>query len=562
MEAKQVWQVALERVRRRISPGAFSTWFGGTTGIELQRSRLTVAVPSTFAAEHLGQRFAEMARIAVSEVIGESAQIAFVVREPAHSAEPGAVARVEGSRGRSGSGSGSGSSSGRLSRGRRSRPQVSQQVALLPEARPAPSRTSSPSRPRRQPPAAIQPPLVLPSPPAPLRGAIAAVAADAATHPSEVPANIAALPSTSPPLSVTRAPVTPTALAFARPEPDADGSMYELHPRYVFDTYIVGAANQFAYAAAHEVATFPGERYNPLFLYGGVGLGKTHLLHAIGHAACARGLHVAYVTAERFTNEIIEAIRMRTTEFFRARYRAVDVLLVDDVQFIAGKESTEEEFFHTFNALHDVNKQIVLSSDRVPHAMSRLHDRLRSRFQWGLMVDIHAPDFAHRREILRAKAAERHLDIPEDVLSRMAQPECENIRALEGALNRVMAHAKMLNAPVDLRLVERALTPLADEERGRHVDAAAVLDVVARHYGVRLEDLRGKSREHGIAWARQVAMYLLREETPASLLQIGQLLGGRDHTTIMHGCARVAKSLAADERVRREITNMRASLRG
>lgn len=553
MEAKQIWQAALERVRRRISPGAFSTWFSGTSGVELERRRLTVAAPSTFAAEHLRQRFAEMARIAVSEVIGESAEIAFIVREPVQPAPPGPrTAPARGNR----RGSTKAGASGPTSRTRQ--PQLAQQVALVPEARPAPPPASTRSRGGRRPASMMQPPLVPPTPPAPLRpirGATTPVASDGApAYPSE-PAVPAAVP-------VTRAPVTPTALALARSEPDAAGSMYELHPRYVFETYVVGTANRLAYAAAQEVATYPGERYNPLFLYGGVGLGKTHLLHAIGHKARASGLHVAYVTAERFTNEIIEAIRMRTTEFFRARYRAVDVLLVDDVQFIAGKESTEEEFFHTFNALHDINKQIVLSSDRVPHAMAHLHDRLRSRFQWGLMADIHAPDYPQRVEILRTKAAERHIEIPDDVVVRLAQPECENIRTLEGALNRVVAYAKMLNAPLDLRLVESALTPLAGEAPTRQMDAGAVLDAVARHFGVQLDDLRGKSRERGIAWARQVAMFLLREETPASLLQIGQLLGGRDHTTVMHGCSRVGKSLAADERVRREINAIRASLHG
>ena len=549
MEAKQVWQAALDRVRRRISPGAFSTWFGGTSGVEIERRRLTVAAPSTFAAEHLRQRFAEMARIAVSEVIGESAEIVFIVREPAQPApptsQPGAA--------RGGTRRATGSEAAATAP-RARRPRLAQQVALAQEVRTSPSSSTPRSRATRRPSEMAQPPLLPstpPAPPRPIREAITAFAPGVVQYPPE--------PVASQPLPVTRGAVTPAALALARSEPDAASSMYDLHPRYVFESYIVGTANRLAYAAAQEVAAYPGERYNPLFLYGGVGLGKTHLLHAIGHKARACGLHVAYVTAERFTNEIIEAIRMRTTDFFRARYRAVDVLLVDDVQFIAGKESTEEEFFHTFNALHDVNKQIVLSSDRVPHAMAHLHDRLRSRFQWGLMADIHAPDFPQRVEILRAKAAERRIAIPEDVLVRLAQPECENIRALEGALNRVVAHARMLNAPLDLRLVESALTPLAAESPARQMDAGAVLDAIARHFGVALDDLRGKSRERGIAWARQVAMYLLREETPASLLQIGQLLGGRDHTTVMHGCSRVGKAMAADERVRREIAAIRSS---
>jgi chromosomal replication initiator protein len=339
------------------------------------------------------------------------------------------------------------------------------------------------------------------------------------------------------------------------------GPLHDLHPRYVFETYIVGVSNRLAYAASQEVASTPGERYNPLFIYGGVGLGKTHLLHAIGHRARAEGRSVAYVTAERFTNEIIEAIRQRTTDEFRAKYRAVDVLLVDDVQFIAGKESTEEEFFHTFNTLHESSRQIVLSSDRVPHAM-HLHDRLRSRFAWGLMADIQAPDFEQRLEILRAKAAGVAMPIPEEVLVCLARPECANIRSLEGALNGVIAHAQMLRQPLDARLVAQAMAPLEAERAQRPVESAEVLASVARHFGVSVEALSGKSREHGVAWARQVAMYLLREETPASLLQIGQQLGGRDHTTVMHGYNRVSKALLMDERVRGDIAAIRAALRG
>jgi chromosomal replication initiator protein len=394
-----------------------------------------------------------------------------------------------------------------------------------------------------------------------------------AMQPALVTAPVAALgASTTAPAATTPAPAvapvsgplhTPVAVAlggFGRLAPNS-GPLHDLHPRYVFETYIVGVSNRLAYAASQEVASTPGERYNPLFIYGGVGLGKTHLLHAIGHRARAEGRSVAYVTAERFTNEIIEAIRQRTTDEFRAKYRAVDVLLVDDVQFIAGKESTEEEFFHTFNTLHESSRQIVLSSDRVPHAM-HLHDRLRSRFAWGLMADIQAPDFEQRLEILRAKAAGATMPIPEEVLVCLARPECANIRSLEGALNGVIAHAQMLRQPLDARLVAQAMAPLEAERAQRPVESAEVLASVARHFGVSVQALSGKSREHGVAWARQVAMYLLREETPASLLQIGQLLGGRDHTTVMHGYNRVSKALLMDERARGDIVAIRGALHG
>ena len=515
MDARQVWQAALERVQRRVSAGAFATWFSGTMGLGLTGRTMTVAVPSTFAREHLGQRFRETARIAVSEVIGQSAEIAFVVREVP---DPAPQQRGQPAPRRSGLG--------------RSTPAFEQQVAFTrdPASAPYPHSVAGPAASLRS---------AMTSQPA-LIGSAASVGTT-----SRRPHSALSAPPVTRGEAVQSAPLS-----------------HELHARYVFDTFIVGTANQLAYAAAREVAAAPGQRYNPLLIYGGVGLGKTHLLHAIGHEARQRGLAVAYVTAERFTNEIIEAIRQRTTEAFRARYRAVDVLLVDDVQFIAGKESTEEEFFHTFNALHEADKQIVLTSDRVPQAMHHLHDRLRSRFQWGLIADVHAPDYEHRLAILRAKAAALPAAVPEDVLASLARPECESIRELEGTLNRVVAYAQMLRKPLDAQLVAQALAPLVGEPRRRPVESGEVLRAVSEHYHVTLADLEGKSREHGVAWARQVAMYLLREETPASLLQIGQQLGGRDHTTVMHGCAQVGKALAHDDGARRELAAIRAALQG
>jgi chromosomal replication initiator protein len=535
MDAKQVWQAALERVRRRVSPGAFE-WFGGTSGMDLRGCQLCVAVPNTSSRAQLTQRFQELARIAVSEVIGQRAEVAFVVHSaPASQAMPVVTPGRQAARRRGRAGA-----------------YLDQQAAALFDVRAAPS--SPPPGP----------------PPVPTTRSIRARrtrSLGAALQPPLISASAAgaAVPSYYHPAPVGTAVMMPTALPGVVPARVARDSgplpLHELHPRYVFETYIVGVSNRLAYAASQEVASAPGERYNPLFIYGGVGLGKTHLLHAIGHQARAAGRSVAYVTAERFTNEIIEAIRQRTTDEFRAKYRAVDVLLVDDVQFIAGKESTEEEFFHTFNTLHESNRQIVLSSDRVPHAM-HLHDRLRSRFAWGLMADIQAPDYAQRLEILRAKAAAFQVPIPEEVLVCLAQPECENIRALEGALNGVVAHAQMLKQPLDVRLVAQAMAPLAAERAARPLQGAEVLAGVARHFGLSVESLHGKSREHGVAWARQVAMYLLREETPASLLQIGQQLGGRDHTTVMHGYNRVSKALVIDERARGDVAAIRAALRG
>src|SRR5579883_1745741 len=518
MDAKQIWQSALEKLRLRISPAAYATWCNGTSGQTVQGNQLTVSVPTTFASEHLRQRFQEQARIAVSEVMGQRAEVVFVVRPveaaPAlpRKAPPTRLARAGDAR----------------------RPLTrSTQPALAHEPHQQPLRSG---RHAAQPQVA-QPPLPFPS-----RAPEAHPAPETreAAHPQK-------------PLSTGKGKRNTTANAYT-PHDD-------LHPRYLFETFISGAANQLAYAAAREVAYHPGEQYNPLLIYGGSGLGKTHLLHAIGHAIHRRGLSVAYVTAERFTNEIIEAIRQRTTDAFRARYRLVDVLLVDDVQFIAGKESTEEEFFHTFNTLHEANKQIVLSSDRVPHAMSHLHDRLRSRFAWGLIADIHAPDFEHRLAILRAKAAALPVPIPEEVLLCVARPECESIRVLEGSLNRLVASAQMLGQPLDARLVGRLLEPLANGPEQQTHTPGDVIAAVARHFGVTVAALEGASRERGVAWARQVAMYLLREETPYSLLQIGQELGGRDHTTVLHGCQRVSKALAQDDLARADLASIRAMLK-
>jgi chromosomal replication initiator protein len=270
-------------------------------------------------------------------------------------------------------------------------------------------------------------------------------------------------------------------------------------------------------------------------------------------------LAVAYVTAERFANEIIEAIRHSSTNEFRVRYRAVDILLVDDIEFIAGKQSTEEEFFHTFNALYEASKQIVLTSDRVPQAMRHLHDRLRSRFQWGLIADIDAPSFPHRLSILRAKAATLPIEIPEEVLLCLARPECESVRALEGSLNRVVASAQMLGQPLDTRLAAWTVAPLAIGPIER--TSQDVITAVARYFGMATAALESASRERAVAWARQVAMYLLREETRASLFQIGQQLGGRDHTTVLHGCQRVGQAMAQNELARSDISAIRAALR-
>lgn len=318
-----------------------------------------------------------------------------------------------------------------------------------------------------------------------------------------------------------------------------------LNPRYTFDAFVVGQSSQLTHAASLAVADEPGRAYNPLFLYGGVGLGKTHLLHAIGHRVLAQGLPVVYVSSETFTNEMVEAIRQHRMDDFRAKYRRTVLLLIDDVQFIAGKERTEEEFFHTFNAIHEAGGQIVLSSDRPPRAMTVLEDRLRSRFEWGLITDLQLPDFETRVAILRSKlGAAPSVAVPSEVLDFMAQRVQSNIRELEGGLNRLLACARHLRQPVTVDLAASALRDLMDTgPSGPTITPEAILEAVSRYFGVPVEQIKGKARNKNIVVPRQLAMYLLREDAHLSTPDIGRLLN-RDHTTILHGANLVATDIA------------------
>ena len=331
-----------------------------------------------------------------------------------------------------------------------------------------------------------------------------------------------------------------------------------LNPRYTFENFIVGSSNRMAHAVAMSVAERPGKAYNPLFLYGGVGLGKTHLLQAIGHVAQGRGEQVLYVSSELFTNELISAIRTQSTEQFRAKYRTMDVLLIDDVHFIAGKEQTQEEFFHTFNTLYAANRQIVMTSDRPPQAIQTLEERLRSRFGWGMIADIQPPNLETRIAILQAKAASLGRQVPDDVLALIAQRAHRNIRDLEGALTRVLAHAQLLNRPLNVALVDDALAYLAPVQSKLSLDE--ILHVAAAYFGIGVSDLTGRARSAKIALQRQIVMYVMREETGSSLPQIGAVLGGRDHTTIMHGCERISTEIDSDSDVRRQVAELRERL--
>lgn len=328
--------------------------------------------------------------------------------------------------------------------------------------------------------------------------------------------------------------------------------------RYTFTNFVVGHSNRLAHAASLAVSEKPAQTYNPLFLYGGVGLGKTHLLHAIGNMCCVQGLEVLYVSSEEFTNDLITAIRSHTTQAFREKYRRIDVLLIDDIQFIAGKESTQEEFFHTFNTLHGQNKQIVMTSDRPPKALVTLEERLRSRFEWGLAADIQPPDFETRVAILQSKADRMGYSIPDPILEDIAHRFQTNIRELEGAMTRLMAYADLRGMVLDEKLVEYALADLMPESR--EIEPEQILKTIAHEYGVSLEELLSANRSQRIAFPRQIAMYMLREESELSLPKIGEILGGRDHTTIMYGHDKITDLLERDKNLRRKLVNIQEIL--
>ncbi len=336
----------------------------------------------------------------------------------------------------------------------------------------------------------------------------------------------------------------------------------QLNPKFQFQHFVVGNNSRFAHAACRAVAETPAKAYNPLFLYGGVGLGKTHLMHAIGHAVLEKHARrrVAYVTSEKFMNEMISSIQEGRMNDFRTRYRTVDVLLVDDIQFLAGKDRTQEEFFHTFNSLHELNKQIVISSDRPPKEIPTLEDRLRSRFQWGLIADIQAADFETRVAILKSKVGPYARLVPEDVLSFIAHKIQRNIRELEGALIRVIAHASLNRSAVNVEMAAKLLQDVIPSTETRTLSIDTISRTVANFYHISLEEMKGKRRDKHIVFPRQVAMFLIREETASSLPAIGQAFGGRDHTTVLHSYEKINTDSKEDQRLQADLRKLREIL--
>ena len=334
-----------------------------------------------------------------------------------------------------------------------------------------------------------------------------------------------------------------------------------LNPKYTFDTFVIGNSNRFAHAA---VAESPAKAYNPLFLYGGVGLGKTHLMHAIGHHIVSqkKDSKVVYVSSEKFTNELINSIKDDKNEEFRNKYRNVDVLLIDDIQFIAGKERTQEEFFHTFNTLHEANKQIIISSDRPPKDIPTLEDRLRSRFEMGLITDIQAPDFETRIAILRKKAQLERIDVPNEVMSYIAKNIKSNIRELEGALTRVVAYSSLSNRVISFDLATEALKDIITSSKNEEINVLRIKEKVSSVFNLKMEDFNSKKRTRSIAYPRQIAMYLTRELTDLSLPKIGEEFGGRDHTTVIHAHDKVSKDIEESEEIKTKIDKIISDLKG
>ena len=336
-----------------------------------------------------------------------------------------------------------------------------------------------------------------------------------------------------------------------------------LNPKYVFSSFVVGNSNRMAHAASLAVAESPAKAYNPLFLYGNSGLGKTHLMHSIAHFILEKNpsTKVLYVTSETFTNELILSIQNNKNEEFRNKYRNIDVLLIDDIQFISKKEGTQEEFFHTFNALYESNKQIIISSDRPPKEIKTLEDRLRSRFEWGLIADIQPPDYETRIAILRKKADRDHLVVPDDVMAYIAKNIVSNIRELEGALTRIVAYATLTNQDISLELTEKSMKDVYSENAQAPLTPDLIQEIVARHYNIRVEDIQGNKKPKNIAFPRQVSMYLCRKLLDISLPKIGDSFGGRDHTTVIHAISKIEKQMENDTELKKNIIQLEKEIK-
>jgi chromosomal replication initiator protein len=513
----QIWHAALGTIQMQIPRHEFDTWLRGTTLVALDGGMATVGTASPFHREQLEHRYLSPVQRSLGDVVGFPVQVRFTIA-------PQQPVRPTGASGPAG---------------------TEEPANPAPEADHA-SNEHLHDQPRDH---------------LPLSDDGAHTNGTSSLHP-EAPRSSETATAHRNGHGVARAAAEQPAQQAVQLSLSSATRSGMLNPRYTFASFIVGSSNRLAHAASLAVSDHPAQAYNPLFLYGGVGLGKTHLLHAIGNYVLDRDpeINVLYVSSEKFTNDLINTIRRQQTEEFRIRYRNIDVLLIDDIQFIAGKDATQEEFFHTFNSLHSAAKQIVISSDRPPKAIVTLEERLRSRFEWGLIVDVQPPDLETRTAILRAKGEQMTVPIPDVVVDFLAHKIQSNIRELEGSLNRVVAFANLQHAPVTIDLASAALAELLDDTRRKRITPDMVLRTVSEYYGVDIRTLQGRGRSRNIVVPRQVAMYLLREETGISLVEIGSTLGGRDHTTVIYGCEKMAEEINTDVRLRNEVLAIREKL--
>ncbi|MBW3657102.1 MAG: chromosomal replication initiator protein DnaA [Actinobacteria bacterium] len=518
LDLESLWRSSLDEVVRTVSSPAQRQWLAATRPVGFSDDTVVLATPHAFAREWLDTRCGDRIRSALSSAAGRPLTVVITVQpkpEPLDGySGPGAGATAEG---RS-----DGPSDPPPSSDART-PDVTP-AAGAPGADPTPLQHAPPQRTEAEQ-VPVQQPRDWDD------GDHAAEHRERAESDRPLEA-----PGRPPGPTVTLPPQRP-AIGLDDVEPDT-----QLNPKYVFDDFVIGASNRFAHAAAVAVAEAPAKSYNPLFIYGGAGLGKTHLLHAIGHyvRSLYPRLKVRYVTTEQFTNEFINAIRDDRITGFQRTYRQADVLLIDDIQFLESKERTQEEFFHTFNALHNAEKQIVISSDRPPRGIARLEDRLRSRFEWGLMTDVQPPDLETRIAILRKKSENDRLGVPPDVLELIASKVQSNIRELEGALIRVTAFASLQQANADLPMAEMVLKDLFPDDREQEISTQLIMEEVSAYFSLSVEELCSPSRSRQLVTARQIAMYLVREMTDLSLPRIGKAFGGRDHTTVMHANSKIA----------------------
>ena len=511
MQAPQLWQAVLGDLKNsRLSANVFRNFLSTTSLVALEDDVATIAASNTFTANTLQQRHAKEVEKALSDFVGRPVSAKFIVMTSSIEAQLRGQAEPESADG-------------------------ADDIASLADAEadasdgpaPRPASRGTPPAPRRVP-------------------ARSGRSGDSRSRPAPELPTVADRPPQRHQASLAAAPT------------------HGLNPRYTYDTYVVGGSNRFAHAASLAVADRPGQKYNPFYVYGGVGLGKTHLIQSIGFKALAANpdLVIRYVSSEKFTNDLINVLRNRTgdMEDFRNRYRLIDILMIDDIQFIAGKEATMEEFFHTFNALREGGKQVIITSDKPPKSIGGLEERLRSRFEGGLIADVQAPDYEMRMAILRAKSEEMGIAVPDDVAEYIAGKDQSNTRELEGALNTIVARAELTNQPVSLNLAMESLTDTAMVSRRRRLNPGSIVEIVAGHYAVSLSAMQGKSRTKDIVRPRQVAMYLIRNETSATLVEIGQVLGGRDHTTIMSGITKIESDLATDSGLRSQLMSIRELL--